>query len=1097
MTKIRHKASSFVLIYSILISLIGLLLFQRYEELTQNYIQQRVSAFDLQTDSFRLMQDKIIDNFYHLFLDSKQIALILKDAQQSDPQHQAILRRELLQRTDEAYTGLKPFGVTLLLFELPDTVAFLRLHNPEKFGDSLKESRPSVNWVQREHKRLVAYETGKVFDGFRTIHPVFYDNAFVGSIEIGYSFLALKKQLLMQSQGAYTFLIQKSVLQEKSTPEMIEKYYQKSELSPDFLESKESSLALEAKGFKKDELKRLLQRNRILIKKALAERKLQGIRLYDGSDSALLVIKPVKEFDGNQPSFMIELTSNHHFFNDQWRQFLELMIGISLLIAGIMAFGYQYYRSIKILQQYKDAIDSSLIVSKTDRVGKITYANHLFEKISGYSEEELLGQPHRVVRHPDTPSAIFEDMWKTIKEKKIWQGMIKNRTKEGEEYYVNSTICPIIDENGEIVEYMGLREDVTALIQATQKAEQLRNEAQRAEAAKRDFLANMSHEIRTPLNGIMGFAKLLKEANLAPEQHRQAVIINEQSKTLLGIINDILDFSKIESGNLVLENVSINPFIEFENAFALFSSIAQEKEIDYRVLIDNAISEGIGLDILRVKQVMSNLISNALKFTPKGGSVEVRVDRVENETGGERLRFSVRDSGIGIASEKLSTIFSPFTQEDSSTTRKFGGTGLGLSISYKLVELFGAELHVESVKGTGSRFWFEMEVTESDEASILAMKFDNKGVWLVHSDSPYYQHIEEQLGIFHIPFHHCDRMILDALRKMPKQCDLVIVFDESDLNEILYSMTGRFKRIIFVGESDTEYSAEVIVIRQYDNCPSRLYNALLQADIGGMYDTEPVNNHAQQIWNGRRILVADDYEVNRILIEALLKRYEVIPDFALNGKEAYDKTLTDAYDLVLMDINMPMMDGIEATHRLRAAGVGVPIVALTANALPGDKERFLVEGMDDYLSKPIDPDQLAIVLEKYLGKSDEADSVLISSPEDENDAPTYDIYQEAREMLGLNSTVIFRLFDLFVETTPERLEKLESAIAANDNTQIGDESHAIKGAAGNLRLHQIRTIAETIEVEAKEGNRSDFELLSRQLREEFERIKTLHLSGEQ
>ncbi|MDD5718003.1 MAG: ATP-binding protein [Sulfuricurvum sp.] len=1088
MTTIKHKSSSFILVYFMIITLIGILLYDRYQSLTQNYIQQRVAAFDLQTDNFQLMQNKIIDNFYHLFFDSPQIAIILEDAVHSDPYKQAILRRELFMRTEEAFEALKDFNVQLLFFQLPQSVAFLRLHEPDKYGDSLANARPGVNLVQKEKKKIAVFETGKLYDAFRILYPIFHHQKFVGSVEIAYPFSALKKQLSIQNKAAYTFIIPKTLQQHKSSPDVIARHFRTSPLSPDYLEESSCLLEQEAQGFKPDELKRLIERNRIVIAKALSQKKLQGIRLYNEGDNALLILKPVNELGGSHAAYMVEITNNHPFFNEQWNQFIGIFLGISVLIGGLMIFIFQYYRSIMILQQYKEAIDSSLIVSKTDRNGVITYANHLFEKISGYRAEELIGEPHNIVRHPDTPSSLFKEMWETIKKKKTWQGLIHNRTKEGQSYYVNSTIRPILDENGEIIEYMGLREDVTPLIETANREEALRIKAERAEAAKMEFLANMSHEIRTPLNGIMGFAKLLSDADLSKEHHRHAVIINEQSKTLLGIINDILDFSKIESGNLLLEKHLINPFVEFEHAFALFSSIAHEKGINYSVIIDNDVSESIGIDSLRLKQVMSNLISNALKFTPEGGKVEVRIEPVYPTEGLKRLRFSVSDTGIGIAPEKLSTIFSPFTQEDASTTRRFGGTGLGLSISSKLVELFGSHLHVESTKGKGSRFWFETEIMECENPSLLSIKFDDRKVGLIRSQSPYYLHVRQQLESFHVPFQEYDEFFISTFEAEEKRFDLIIVFDESLLTQSLLGKSSYFQHIIFIGTTDQSYPETVITIHDYASCPSRLYNALLQINITGIQNHLPADEPKR--WSGRKVLVADDYEVNRMLIELLLGLHGIVPDFALNGQEAYEKTALKTYDLVLMDINMPVMDGIEATHRIRAEQPELPIVALTANALPGDRERFIHEGMSDYLTKPINSDALESVLSAFLGDPSVPGDPIPSQPSAQNDQE--DIYANVRNALGLTDTILTRLFTLFFDSIPERLSLLESAIASNDIKSIENEAHTIKGSASNLCLNEITAAAKQIEDHAHHGDAIDYLPLFNHLQTHFLRIKAIH-----
>lgn len=1083
----RQRVISFIVLYFILMAAIALILYSRYAIQTQTYTDAHVHDFDQRIESYQSMQQKMIDNYYGLFLGSHQIAAIMDDAMSGTGEMRNVLRRELTGRTEEMFESLKNYNIRLVFFHLPNAVAFLRLHQPDKFGDSLLKARPSVVMAQREKQKIIVFETGKLFDGFRTIYPIFHHSRFVGTVEIAYPFLALKNQAMLQTPGAYTFLVKRSIQEEKSEPPVIQKYYQESLFGTEYLEDKESALALGAKGFKEGELKGLILNNRAIIQKAFEKETLQGIKLFYKGRYALLVLKPVKEVGGRHAAYMVELTANHTFFTDQFNQFIELLISVAVLLALLMWYIYRYNRSTLILEQYKKAIDENMIVSKTDRSGTITYVNQRFIDISGYNEEEVIGKSHNIVSHPDSPSSIFEAMWSTIQKGKIWHGALQNRAKNGNTYYVNSTICPIVDEKGGILEYIGLAEDVTLLVESTKREEALRREAQRSEMAKMEFLANMSHEIRTPLNGIMGFAKLLSDADLPSDKHRQAQIITEQSKTLMGIINDILDLSKIESGNLSLERVAINPFVELENAFSLFIPIAQQKKINYRIRLDSTISESIGVDILRLKQVMSNLISNALKFTPQEGSITVEVSRILSPQGAQRLRFSVTDTGIGIAHEKLAAIFSPFTQEDSSTTRQFGGTGLGLSISSKLVELFGGELKVESQKGEGSRFWFEIEAMECDYSSVLAMKLDEKSIGVMHSENQHYHSVKSQLDSFHVSYIQCDESVLDAMERMEKRCNLVIVFEEAMVDMLLSRARGRFNHIILIGAASpsNRYPDCVIIVDDYDYCPSRLYNALLSVDLEEMRSV-PLENGTKQ-WKKYRVLVAEDYDVNQLLIEALLEVHGIVPDFAENGKEACDLIGQNRYDLVFMDINMPVMDGLEATRIVRTSHADLPIVALTANALKGDKERFMAEGMNGYLSKPIEAEALLHILETFLG-----DDTLAAAQKTVEREADHDIYSGAKEALGLSDTIIMRLFNTFDTSAADRLSALEEGIRQEHFGDIELHAHAIKGAAANLRLHEITDIAAVIEKHAKGEDGVDYRALFEKLRLVFEKFHRQH-----
>ncbi len=387
------------------------------------------------------------------------------------------------------------------------------------------------------------------------------------------------------------------------------------------------------------------------------------------------------------------------------------------------------------------------------------------------------------------------------------------------------------------------------LLKINNELDASKKNAQETEQIKADFMANMSHEIRTPLNGIVGFVNLLSKTSLTTDQNKYVSIIQSSIDSLMVIVNDILDFSKITEGKKEIEYVDIMSVTEFEKAFIIFEPRAKDKQIDYRISLDTALNECITIDWFHVKQVMLNLINNALKFTPSKGKLTIQVDVVKNLPEVQRLRFSVRDTGIGIPSDKHDMIFSKFTQVDRSTTRKFGGTGLGLSISYALVEMMGGKLCVESEEGIGSYFYFEIDVDKCSKKSPVV-------------------------------------------------------------------------------------------------------NSLTETIKGNEVFTAPNLN----------VLVAEDQDVNQMLIDEYLKRYRIKADFANDGEDAVAMAQQKPYDLILMDINMPKMDGIEATGLIRLYDADILIVALTAHVLEGDYERFMEAGMNDYLVKPINVPALEAIL---------------------------------------------------------------------------------------------------------------------------------------
>jgi len=593
------------------------------------------------------------------------------------------------------------------------------------------------------------------------------------------------------------------------------------------------------------------------------------------------------------------------------------------------------------LDEFLKALDSTVIISRTDTEGIITYVNERFAEISGYTKEELIGQPHSIVRDPSVPKEVFRDLWKEIKKGNIWRGEFANRAKDGRSYYVKSSIIPIHDENQNIIEYMAIREDVTSLVESRKKA-------QAAEAAQAKFLANMSHEIRTPMNGILGFSELLAKTPLDDKQQKYVKVIASSTKLLLSIVNDILDSSKIANEKITLEKRPLDLVYESLTTFELLESIAKDKSLTYTIEIDDALLPCIKSDSLRLRQVMTNLLSNAIKFTPSGGSVTFCVQQKELSKEHQKVYFCVKDTGIGIAKEKIETIFEPFSQADSSTTRKFGGTGLGLSISSELLKAFGSRLEVESQEGEGSSFYFTIDFERC---------------------------LEEES----IPDH--------------KEAERVCQRDE-DCNRFALN-----------------------------------------------------------------VLVAEDYDVNRLLIASLFERYKNIQlTFVENGAEAVEIVKENSFDLIFMDINMPVMNGMEATTILRKEmGVTTPIVALTANVIEGDREKYLSYGMDDYLSKPIDVVALEKILWYYASqKAPQQEPLDLESQ-----------YAKIEEKLGLSKEIAKKLLVTFLDSLEENLPLLQDAIKSNDLDNVYAYAHRLKGAAGSLYIDDIYTIMQKIEKAAQ------------------------------
>ena len=846
---------------------------------------------------------------------------------------------------------------------------------------------------------------------------------------------------------------------------------------------------------------------------------------------------------------------------------------------------------VSVLKQYKEAIDKSLIVSTTDIKGKIKYVNSNFSKISGYSEEELIGKSHSIVRHPDTPKSVFVGMWKTILAKKVWQGIFPNLAKDGKTYYVNATIVPLLNRDGEIVEFIALREDVTKAIEyqnrieaEKQKVSQILNnqesivvlfdqvngvtevnkkfyevfgfktldafkqkyrcicelfqerenflksgtedyfwitpimeepqkvhlaminkrvytvkiaiveiddkniylatftditeieeariKSQEAEKEKSNFLANMSHEIRTPMNAILGFSELLSKTNLEPKQSRFVDLIRSSSSILLQIINDILDFSKLESGQTELDLTKINPFMEFEDTLMLLAGRAREKNISYMIDIDSSIEECIEIDSFHIKQILINLIGNAIKFTPEHGTVDIKIKK-EMSNSKKYIRFSVQDTGIGIPEDRQEKIFEPFSQADSSTTRKFGGTGLGLSISNSLVNMMKSKLQLESIEGEGSKFYFDICYDSCENGHVLEEHLHPFKIYLFNLNESKVHRVSQQLNAYKIEYY-----LIEAF-------DANIDLENSVIIATNEKLTKSFKnaKILLLAKSDENFEdSRHHQVESYDDFPSVLYNELMRLKlIKNDFQMSTMRNISL------KILVAEDYEINRILISELLDQFHIEYSFAFNGQEAVDMARVGNYDLILMDINMPIMNGMDATKIIRKElQLKTPIVALTANALEGDKERFLSMGMNDYLTKPIDIKAFEAILVAYNQKipvrtSDTTNEKSQARSQIDPKNVAFDIkasLEMAAKNMNFSQNIMGKLFKSYVLSLDELEKNIRDGIIQNDLAKIQFNAHNLKSGASSLCFDKIIVIAQEIETHAKKRD-ENFDFVQR------------------
>ena len=529
------------------------------------------------------------------------------------------------------------------------------------------------------------------------------------------------------------------------------------------------------------------------------------------------------------------------------------------------------------------------------------------------------------------------------------------------------------------------------IIQESKESKQL---AEKANQTKSLFLANMSHEIRTPLNGIVGFTDLLSASNLDSEQEEFVQIIEKSSENLLAVINDILDLSKIESDNIDIEEIAFDPIVEFESGIESYGAKAAEKNIDLGFYMDPALSNQLKGDPNKIKQVLVNLISNAVKFTPNEGKIDILIEKVDSFEGETTVQFSVKDSGIGISPEQKTNIFEAFSQADISTSRKFGGTGLGLTISRKLVELMGGKLDLESERGEGATFFFSLKFQEI-VSIVQSQKFDAISIGYYLPQNKKIKQSDNYVKKY-IAALHTNYTVFDSIESLlsleeKEQPDLLFVNYDHLIDTDLASLDTLNSKITLLTSVNKKDEIKKLSLDLFKTLYAPINFSKIKRSLLDFNNTDMqvVKESDKYKFADLKALVAEDNPINQKLIKRVLENIGISVTLADNGKNAFKLRKTQTFDVIFMDIQMPVMNGIEATHAIieyekENDKIHVPIIALTANALKGDAERFLAEGMDEYLSKPLNLNSLKSTLHKYFSDK----FILDHSPLVTNTIPT-------------------------------------------------------------------------------------------------------------
>lgn len=754
-----------------------------------------------------------------------------------------------------------------------------------------------------------------------------------------------------------------------------------------------------------------------------------------------------------------------------------------------------------------------------DQQGIILEFNPAAERIFGYSRDQMIGQPladHlvpsrlRASYHHNVASylATGED------------SMVGRRFKvsvlrsDGTEFPAEVAITAIkLSEQSVFTAYV---RDISEEKKAEVELRVAKDQAEAANRAKSEFLATMSHEIRTPLNAILGTLSLLLETSLSDEQRSFAETANESGKALLTIINDILDFSKIEAGRLEFEQVDFDLIQVVESIAELLAPRAHGKHIEIATLIDPNIPRRLRLDAGRLRQILLNLVGNAVKFTRKGG-VSICVNLLDQDEERVRLRFEVKDTGIGIPQAAQARLFEQFSQADPSHSRRYGGTGLGLAISRRLVKMMGGEIGFSSLASQGSTFWFTAECNRSSTNFVesIMQSYSLAGLRvLIVEDNPVSRQVHKQLlqswglqvasaangtaalAALHdaaeagIPFTTAliDQWLPDMNGEELGKC---ILRDPVLANTRLILMvtmgvptiSTRIRRLGFHA-SLTKPIRQISLYRWLGVANGLIDAGELEAEENdsALETTSNVNHRARR----GRLLLVEDSHVNQEVAVAMLKKAGYQVDVAGNGLEAVQAVRTLPYDLVLMDLAMPEMDGFEATAEIRhlpGAQSRIPIIAMTANALPGDRARCLAAGMNDHITKPIDRTRMLTILDQWLLNTVSditAETEASATAPDQDDVDDQTLHQLE---VDTDPALLTRIIGLFIEETNARLDHISRAYQTGDWPRLQREVHTLKSSAATFGARRLHDHARRLDEACRSSDHDAIAVLTASLSE--------------
>ncbi len=914
-------------------------------------------------------------------------------------------RHALLEQTRVLYHQLRSqYQITHFYFSGPDRVNILRAHQPDRYGDKI--DRITTLTAEKTGKLSYGIELGPLGTfTLRVVVPWYEQDRLLGYVELGEEIEHITQKIRGILGVEIFIVIEKKYLNRENWEagmKMLNRKFNWDQF-PDLV------MAYQTSDLVPQEFIRIFSNDKQMSKIASTAVETNG-RYHR---SAVFPLKDAGDRLVGHMVIMRDITS----LMDDLRMTILLVCGVCLLVGGALFLLFYVYMGR--VEKHLDMTNKALRESEekyrnilnsiedsyleVDLAGNITFSNPSVIRLLGYADYELKGANFRQFIDPSMIDEVFKAF------NKIYQTSIPARhlpvdiiTKDGTRLNVEMSVSQLKDANDQTVGFCGIGRDMTERKRAESELQMAKEAADAANKAKSEFLASMSHEIRTPMNAIIGMADLLSESPLKPEQQQYVQIFRSAGENLLGLINDILDLSKVESGEMTLENSPFDLYDLMERVSDVTAIRAHKKGLELGILAMHDVPRFIYGDPTRLRQILINLIGNAIKFTNEG-EVFVKVARLAPEhhqttTHRVSLLFSIRDTGIGIPADKIDFIFERFTQADSSTTRRYGGTGLGLAITKQLVELMGGRIWAESNEGQGSSFFFVVEFKEQErpEIPLTFPEIDIKGLkTLVVDDTAINRLILREILIRWgalVTEAEDGQMALDMLKKaeeegkpyklalldcrMPRM-DGFAVAEEIQDNQAMKGLSVMM--LTSDNRSGDITRAKELGIQGYLIKPVKRgeLQEAIRAVIGRQQASDRLPEStipaiATEELRPLKILLAEDAEDNKILIQAYFKKTTCQIDIAENGAIAVEKFKTGTYDIILMDIQMPVMDGYTATAEIRKCEfdrgcMPTPIIALTAHALKEDEQKSLDAGCNAHVTKPIKKAALFEAIKQFTG----------------------------------------------------------------------------------------------------------------------------------